>query len=494
MRLWVAVYLPHLALEAYFPRHLPDPCCAILEGQHVIAMSDSARREGVRHGMGRGGVLMLAPHTVILERDIVREEDCLDAIAMALLQYTPEVTHFEESVLLMNVGASLTLFGGVRRLCSRISADIRALGFTGRISCAPTARGAWVLARGAGPPRTLKMPTLQRRLEPVPVSVLPPARRFSVWLDGIGCTTVGELRRLPRPGLQRRCGRELLEVLDAAYGLSTELHNWIEPPEVFRARIEIFDRVEKADELLAGGHRLILQMLGWLTARQLAVRTIVLEMIHERGRVARPPSSLEITLADPVWRDDHLVRLLKERLGRQVLEAPVIGLVLEATDVVPMAPPSESLFPDPGGSEEGQQQLLEVLVARLGAENVLRPDPKADYRPEIANTWASISTPVRPGQLEAALPPDVDQFIRPTWILAKPIPLLMREDRPYYSSPLKIVSKPERIEAGWWSTSQSRDYFIAEADDKVFYWIYRERVVTEGGAVEPRWFLHGMFG
>lgn len=494
MRLWIAVSLPHLALEAYFPRHVPDSCCAILEGQRVMAMSTAARREGVRLGMGRGGVLMLAPDAVILERDTARERECLDAIAMALLQYTPEVTHFEESVLLMSVGASLTLFGGVRRLCNRISIDMLALGFTARISCAPTARGAWLLARGAALPRALKMPTLQRRLEPVPIMIVPPARRFSAWLEGIGCTTVGELRRLPRPGLQRRCGAELLEVLDAAYGLLTELHEWIEPPEVFRGRLEIFDRVEKADELLAGAHRLILQMLGWLTARQLAVRRVVLEMVHERGRVARPPSTLEIALADPVWRDDHLLRLLKERLGRQVLDAPVIGLVLEAVDVAPMAPPSESLFPDPGGSEEEQQQLLEVLMARLGADNVLRPAPKADYRPEIANTWASISTPLPAARLQAALPPSVDHFIRPTWMLAKPIPLLIRDDRPYYTSPLKIVSKPERIEAGWWSTAQSRDYFIAEADDHVFYWIYRERVTAQDGSVEPRWFLHGMFG
>jgi hypothetical protein len=51
-------------------------------------------------------------------------------------------------------------------------------------------------------------------------------------------------------------------------------------------------------------------------------------MIHERGRVARPPTTLEIALANAVWRDDHIVRLLKEKLARQTLEAPVIGLHL----------------------------------------------------------------------------------------------------------------------------------------------------------------------
>ena len=40
-----------------------------------------------------------------------------------------------------------------------------------------------------------------------------------------------------------------------------------------------------------------------------------------------------------------------------------------------MAPPSESLFPDPGGSEEDRLRMLELLVARLGPENVLQALP-----------------------------------------------------------------------------------------------------------------------
>jgi protein ImuB len=445
--------------------------------------------------MRRGGVLMLAPETMVLDRDPGRERECLDAVAMALLQYTPQVAAAEESVLLMDVGASLNLFGGPRALCRRIVADMRALGFTASLSSAPTAQGAWLLARyGRGHRRALRMATLQHRLDQLAVLLVPPARSFAAWFEGIGCTTIGELRRLPRPGLQRRCGRALLDQVDAAYGLLPEMHEWIELPETFRAQLEIFGRVEKAEELLAGGHRLILQMLGWLSSRQLAVRKIVLEMAHERGRVARPPSTLEITLADAAWRDDHLVRLLKERLGRQVLDAPVIGLALEAVDVVPMAPPSESLFPEPRGSEKDQQQLLEVLTARLGAENVLRPAPQADYRPEVANAWAPVSTAVRPADLQAGLPPNIGQFPRPAWLLSKPVQLLMRQDRPFYGSPLRMVSNPERIEAGWWSEAQARDYFIAEGTDHTLYWVYRERTVADDGEPQPRWFLHGLFG
>jgi protein ImuB len=495
MRLWIAVHLSRLPLEAFFPKHAPDPGCAVLDHDRVMAVSTSAWQAGIRKGMRRGGVLMLAPDTAILDRDVAREQEFVYAAAMALLQYTPQVAPSDESTLLMDVGASLTLFNGAHALCRRIRADMRALGFTASLGCAPTARGAWLLARhGRGHARTVQMHTLQRRLDQLPALLLPPARRFAEWLEGIGCATIAELRRLPRPGLQRRCGRDLLDVLDAAYDMVPEAHDWIEPPETFRTQIEIFGRVEKADELLAGVERLILQMLGWLSARQLAVQGIVLEMAHERGRVARPPSTLEITLAEPVWRGDHLVRLLKERLASQALDAPVIGLALEAVDVVPMEPPSESLFPDPKRGESDQLQLIEVLTARLGAESVLRSDPQADYRPEVANFWKPVTELVRAADLKAGLPANLDQFPRPTWILAKPIQLLIRDHRPFYGSPLRMVSNPERIEAGWWSEAQSRDYFMAEGKDHTLYWVYRERIAAEDGERHPRWFLHGLFG
>lgn len=495
MRLWIAVHLPRLSLESFSRQDSYDAGYVVLEGGRVIAISPTACNAGIQIGMGQGGVIMLAPQTTILERDPGREMASFNGVAMALLQYTPQVALAEESVILLDVGASLTLFKGIRALCRRVLTDVHALGFTASISCAPTARGAWLLARhGKGLSRPLKLPTLEARLDRLPALLIPPARKYADWFEGIGCGSIAELRRLPRPGLQRRCGRELLDILDAAFGLAPELHEWLELPEAFCAQIELFDRVEKADDLLAGAQRLILQLLGWLSARQLAVRKIVLSIIHERGRSPRPRSTLEVVLGEPTWHGEHLVRLLKEKLGHHQLEAFAIGLALEAVDVEPMAPPNAQLFPDPASHEKDQQALLEVLAARLGNENVLKPSPRADYRPEVANAWVPVSTVIRPSELQANMPPDGAQFPRPTWMLAKPIQLLIRNERPWYSSPLKLVSQPERIEAGWWSESQSRDYFIAEAADFSLYWIYRERVVTDDGEPEPKWFLHGMFG
>jgi protein ImuB len=113
----------------------------------------------------------------------------------------------------------------------------------------------------------------------------------------------------------------------------------------------------------------------------------------------------------------------------------------------------------------------------------------SDYTPQKDGSMGKCRT-----GLQVRLPTDPGQFPRPTWILAKPIQLLMRNHRPFYGSPLRTVSTPERIEAGWWDEAQSRDYFIAEGTDHTLYWIYRERVVIESGEREPRWFLHGLFG
>lgn len=454
-------------------------------------MSRGARMAGIKPAMRRGGVLMLAPDAQIHERSTAREEAALQAVAMSMLQYTPQVTLAEESTLLLDIGASLRLFGGIRALRRRVRADLRGLGFTGRLSCAPTARAAWMLAR-AGGGRALKQQSSARALSRLPVVILPAARAFASWFEGIGCETIGDLRRLPRPGLQRRCGRALLDLLDCAFGSAPEMFEWIEAPATFEAKMELFDRIENADLLLAGAQRLILQLIGWLCAMQLAVKGIMLKLEHERGRVARPPTEVEILLAEPIWHSEHIVRLLKERLGKLVLEAPVIGLVLHTTQLQPMEPPTESLFPEPGGTEEDQLRMIELLVARLGEDKVRQMKPVADYRPEVANTWVPIQEKVREAVMANQLPPDLNSILRPTWLLVNPIPLLVRNHRPFYGSPLRMVAGPERIEAGWWGDTAARDYWIAEGQEHALYWVYQERVA--GNGEDPRWFLHGLFG
>ena len=480
-------------------------------------MSRLAAEQGVQHGMRANGVQAIAPGVILQERDGQRERDALDAVALALLQYTPELAHAQgsdgsgyaplagraapasgaasdDATLLMDVTASLSAFRGRRALCRRVRDSVHALGFSLRLAMAPTAQGAWLLAHRrtmAGSRcrrRVVKLASLQRELDRTHFRWLPAAQPHADWLDGIGCRTLGDLRRLPRAGLQRRTDARLIEQLDRAYGEAPELFDWLQAPEQFAAFIELPYRVEQAALLLSGAQRLLLQMAGWLVARQQAVARLLFSLEHERGRTRRAPTLLEIVLAEPAWQEAHLLRLVKERFGRLQLPAPVIALRLEARDLSPWAPPNEQLFPEPGGTPEDYRRLLELLVSRLGADAVQLASPCADHRPEAANRWQGVQR----ADGKATRRDAFDEALfsaRPFWLLEQPLPLALQGHRPFYGSPLRLLGGPERIESGWWDGALAlRDYFIAQGDEGACYWIYRER-----DAGSARWFLHGLF-
>lgn len=448
----------------------------------------SARRHGVVNGMRRGGVLTLAPHADIRERDVTREQETVQGVAFALLQFTPNVVIAEENVVLADVSASERLFNGLCRLRRRVRRGVADFGVSGVISVAATAQLAWLLARTGGGVALLDR-SRQRALAQVPVAALPAARRYAEWFDGLGCATMADIMRLPRAGLKKRCGTALLDALDRATGESPEVHEWLVMPPTFDARVELPDRIEHVEAALFAARRLTLQMTGWLAARQLAVARFVISLEHERGRAAIAPTELEVALGEPTWHEAHLVRLLRERLARIELAAPVIALRLEAKDVREAQAPSDSLFPEPGGSPQDHARLMELLVARLGADNVLRACPHADHRPEMAARWVPASSDTQRARhdLSHALP-------RPAWLLDTPIQLIMRGHRPFYGTPLRMVSPGERIECGWQDGGiVTRDYFVAEAENHLHYWIYRERTGSRDER-DPRWFLHGLFG
>ncbi|KVO07785.1 Y-family DNA polymerase [Burkholderia ubonensis] len=492
MRVLLGIHLPRLPLDVCAPPPSDGEAgCAVLEQGVVLIADAAAHRQGVRAGMKRGGVLTLAPDTQLVERDPAREADALRAVALALLRFSPCVALDDEATLVVDVGPSLRLFGGLPSLCRQVRATLAALGYAARLSAAPTGRGAWLLARASVRSRSRRRvaghASLVRALDALPCVLLPDARPYADWFDGLGCRTLADLRGLPRAGLQRRCGPALLAALDRAYGDAVEPLAWMPVPPVFDVRLELPERVEYAEAVLFAARRLVVQLCGWLAARQLSLAAMTFGLEHERGRQAVPPTSLELAFASPARDDAHFMRLLGERLARVELPAAVIAVRLTATRVESVAPPADDLFPEPGGTRETRARLIELLVARLGAENVLRAAPVADYRPEAANRWLPLDAPAgKPCAGLPAAPP------RPVWLLAEPQPLLMRENRPVFHTPLRMMSSPERIEAGWFDAQLAeRDYYVAQDEEGACYWVFKERTSSQAN---PHWFLHGLFG
>jgi protein ImuB len=418
------------------------------------------------------------------------------AIGWWALQFTPRVALREEAVLL-EVAASRRLFGGEDVLLERVRSGATELGCS-VVAWAPTAAAALVMAR-SGQADGLAKP-LAQLLDALPFQGLTEAAAQQHTLSRLGCRTLGDVRRLPRGGLGRRFGRVLLDAMDRTYGLQPEAFEWLTLPDVFETRLELPGRVEVAEGLMFGAHRLLLQMSGWLAAKHAGVTTFSFRWIYDFHRPSDVPAEAELTIrtAEVTRRIDHFARLLREQLGHVRLEASVSDIALRADGAEPLAELSASLLPDTQREGEGAVQLLERLSARLGPYNVVRAEVRSDYRPEHVQTWSSAVEPAPRGA--AALLPDLPE---PTWLVRPPLRLATRGDRPLYQGPLATVLGPYRVESGWWdrvpedagprTRAMRRDYYVMRSAHAGLLWVYRDRGPS-ASADGSSWHLQGIFG
>ncbi|WP_397473326.1 Y-family DNA polymerase [Pusillimonas sp.] len=493
MSLWISLYLPFHSLDAAFPQwNTKKLAAAVLDHDQVCALTPAAREAGVLPGMRRGTAQARAPQAVLRRRDLQAEAEGLRQALLCLLQYTPDITVLDPHSLAMDVSASLDLFGGPRALWHKARRALQGLGLNTRLAMAPSAQGAWALALQAQSPqrRVLKLTTLARRLDALSPGCLPALSPWLDWMNGLGCFTLGQLRRLPRKGLQQRTGPEAMQAIDAAYGLDTPLYNWASPPETFQRRYDTEQRLEHVHAVLGVAHILVEQLCGWLQAGHHATACLVFLLHHEKGRHARPPTRLELSLSQAGWRPDDFLPSLAEQFNRLILSGHVIAVELLVEKTQERTPHNPGLFPEPAQWARQESRLLDLLRARLGEDRVLQPQPLASHLPEVANLWApavgakrrQAFNPVSPAQGQA----------RPFWLLDPPLALDIRQDSPIYQGRrLRLIQGPERIESGWWSDQghQQRDYFIAQDAQYARYWVYRQRASVSSG-----WFLHGLFG
>ncbi|TAK82782.1 MAG: DNA polymerase Y family protein [Betaproteobacteria bacterium] len=375
----------------------------------------------------------------------------LETIAAWACQFTPRVSLEPPQALLLEAQGSLRYFGGEEAFFARLAQGLTELGLEPRSASAATPRAALWLARSE-----------KQDLEQVPLEAICDGEPL-VFLRSIGLGNLGDLVRLPREGLARRCGQALLDDLDRALGAAPEPRAYFSPPPSFAAKLELPAAVAHAEALALAARRLLARLEGLLAARQAGVRAFTLTLIHEDGE-----SRIEVGLASAARDKERLARLLHEKLALLQLARPVEAIRLEACDFTPLAERSAGMFGDASAEAEDWARLVERLRARLGHAAVSGLATQPDHRPEHA--WRR----VEPGEWD---PREFRQpGPRPSWLLQpKPVP----------ENSFRLLAGPERIESGWWDGDEaSRDYFVARLADESLAWIYREA---------GEWYLHGLF-
>ena len=498
--LWACLHFPQLALDAVHAAG-GDPTretpLAVIDGpqqrRHVVLANAAARSAGVRAGQPLAAAQALCPRLSIASRDEAAEQQALASIASWAYRFSADVSIATPDAIRFEIGASLTLFGGLASLLRRMRFEIAAFGFDYSLAAAVTATAAQVLAVQADGVVIPGAAVLVNALGAVPLA----ASGFDIdtvaALRGMGFRNLRDLFRLPRPELARRIGQDALDHLDRMRGLAAESLPRYRPPDRFERRLEFAFGVESQDALAFALQRLVRELATFLVARDGGVQRFALVLGHERGATTR----IDVGLLAPQRDAAALFELARARLDRVELPAPVHALTLRADDLPPLCPLHADLF------ETGRRETLEWpalaerLRARLGDAALHGLRCVADHRPGRAWRFASLDevasahdagpktepAQVKTGDYDAQIPQkrlEARAQTRPFWLLKQVIRL--RAD------PARLIAGPERIESGWWDDHDNgRDYYVIETDLGQRGWAF----VPAGSATG--WMLHGWF-
>lgn len=473
--LWLCLHLPRLAAELFSRAGAVREPFVVAEGagtrELVVTPSAGAARAGVLPGMAVSAAHALAPDLSVFRRDGPSEAAALARLAAWAGRFTPVVSLAPPREVMLEVAGSLTLFGGPDTLAEAVEEGVRDLGYTAQVALAPTPLGAAILSRARPGARVTDRESLAAALMPLPLDALELAPEALETLRDLGLTSLGDCLALPRPGLARRFGKELLRDLDRALGRLSDPRDPFTPPRRFEGRLLLAFETSAAEPLLFAVRRLLLELEGYLEARGGGAAALRITLSHREGRSTR----IEMDLASPSRDPGRLLSLLRERLARTRIPEPVSAVGLSVETILPLAPANRELFRRPAQQAgEAWPELVERLRARLGQPAVVALRPAAEHRPERAFV---VTEPGLGG--EPAFPFRFGR--RPVWLLRRPAPVERKE--------LTLLAGPERIETGWWDGQEvQRDYFVAKDPRGATVWVFRER------SGKRQWYLHGIFG
>ena len=508
--LWACLVFPSLPLDVFARAQSPGDAAhpfVVSSGGHyprVVAANAAARDTGIRAGQLISAALAFAPELRFRDRDIDAETRALAQLATWALTFTPSASLAPPNAVVAEIGGSLRLFSGLPRIAARLVGGAHALGYSARLGLAPTPGAALLFARAGRTQPVVTAAQLPELLAPLPLTLVDLDDALRTTLADAGITTFGQAAALPRDGLARRGGDELVRTIDRVLGRVADPRSPFVPPPRFESKLDLPAPVRDTEALGFGVNRLVQELATWLTAHGLGVARLQLILAHERYVRQRgvPATVVPFALGAPARMPAHLLGVLRERLARVALPAPVESILLTSEETAPLAGRNLGLLP---GDEATAVEvpLVDRLRARLGEDAVVRVAPHAEHRPEQAMRDAAISAvgsakpttkrqpKARPAKTSERVTDPLPEAPRPLWLLAEPQPLAhLFETKPWIST-WKLRDGPERIESGWWDGRDvRRDYFVAENPLGELVWIYRDH---RYGIDDGEWFLHGIY-
>jgi protein ImuB len=340
----------------------------------------------------------------------------------------------------------------------------------------------------------------------LPLLALPLSRDRLMWLHRLGLFTVGDLMTLPHETLAGRLGESWRETLELAKGRDDVPLVVYEPPRAPAEEIEWDEGVSSVEPLLFALSGLASRLSARLEGRGEAARRVELFAPYDRSIAelrnvpleTRSGIQFRIDLPSPLAHKTDLFRVLKSKLERVSLGAPVLGLSITAT-LLTEAPKTQLMLsgdPSIDADPRSMAVLLAELSAEIGPDNVGVLELRSVHRPEARTELVPLD--------------DVSSFAKrsppksmasdaefPTRVLQEPVPLepmpggrltVSIDNQLFTIEKTKPMMRLDQVE--WWTPSPiCRDYarvWLTSGRKNVEGWIFTDRVTG-------RTFLHGYY-
>lgn len=491
-------------------------------------MNAAARALGMERGARVTDMRALVPDLSV--EDASPEEDAADLTRLArwARRWCPWTQEDGADGLLLDVTGSAHLFGGEAAMLADMARAFAAAGLTIRAAAAPTVGAAWALTRHGGRSRTVCADDeVAARLAPLPVAALRLDSDTVLLLKRLGLKSIGDLSAVPREALVRRFRKVEAPAANPVLRLDQAAGRLAEPmvPGRTQAPLRAVRRMAEPIGDLAGIETVLGDLLADLVRRLGEAERGVRRLVLTGYRVDGSAQSLGARTSTPSRDPAHLARLFAEDLPRLDPGFGFDAMELEAAAHEAMAARQDGLGGEDGGAAR-LAELVDRLMARLGADGVQRLEARGSHVPERAEEAGSLSPPargsdrcsasgsaakLRAGQRPAPSlplsPRRGERAYRPFRLLAR-----AEEANVLYAVPdgpparmtwrrqgHRIVKAegPERIAPEWWrekSGTRLRDYYRVEDETGRRYWLYREGLPGDGRGGAPRWFVQGMHG
>ncbi len=485
---WLCLLLPKLALETLsFPVPVDQPTVICqTEQQRTLVWLPNAAAEarGIRRGMTLALAQALVSGLTIFTRSPRAEALARQQVATIALQFSSDVQLTEGGAILLEIERSALLYRDGHDLLQALQQQIAGLGYSLQAQFGWGSTAALVLS--ALPTLQSTTPAaLQHALQQAPLRCLGRDGRVPAqWLEHcrhMGVRRLADLFALPRPELGRRLGKPFLDYLARLQGEQPDSFESFQLPESFQQSIELPRETEQVDALLFPIRRLLVALEGYLRTRQKAVNRLQILL----GQHRRKPQLVNLGTVAPSWLASEWLELLRLRLERQPLLAPVLDISLQAEQFVELTPARKQLFASQEDEQNHEKQLLSILRARLGDSAVQQLQACDSWWPEQAMRVVTVSELAA----DTVAPVSAVAAERPLSLLPHPQPLKLYNGQPQYRGPLRFESEVELLHSEWWQQQWAqREYRIARNPAGERFWLFRDNHEPE------QWYLHGLFG